>query len=681
VTHQPEAEGQGFSRREALKLAGAAGVAGVVVSSPGRAAAYGARVSGTAQRRAAVARAQRAVAQTVGSSHPLEPLSAAEIMGTFAVIEGDKRFPPGAFFPIVQLKEPRKQEVLAWSPGQPFRREAFANVYDPPSNALYEVVVDIRRGRVASWDARPGLQPAVYTTEYNDADALTRADGRWQSAMRSRGLDPRDVYLDVWAPGDIEIPPGVKPGTRLLRALSFFRGSLPNPYDRPIEGVLVTLDMNARSVVEVLDTGVRPVDMATSGSSPTTRSGLQPLVVTQPKGPSFQLDGHAVTWQNWHFRIGFGWREGLILHQIGYEQNGVVRPIIYRLSQNEIFVPYGIPDPTWAWRAAFDIGEYNLGQYAEPLQTGLDVPENAVFFDEVGPSDTGSAGGTVALPSAVAMYERDAGSLWDRTDPTTFVRDARFARELVVTSVYYNGNYTYGNEFIFRMDGGIDVHVNATGTTLNRGVRSAAEGNRYGTMVTPKTAAPIHQHYFNFRIDFDVDGTRNTVIEENVHSVSSAFANAFEVAETELSQEGNRDLNAATFRRWIVQSATKVNAVGAPTGYELEPADTTIPYAAPGFVPLKHAAMAQHPFWVTRYRDRELYSSGAYPNQGPPDDGLTKYAAGAQDISDADLVVWYTTAFTHLPDPENYPVLPTETIGFSMRPAGFFDQNPALDAP
>src|SRR5205823_10885594 len=125
----------------------------------------------------------------------------------------------------------------------------------------------------------------------------------------------------------------------------------------------------------------------------------------------------------------------------------------------------------------------NLGQFAVTQEKNVDVPENAVFFDDVLAGDTGSAGGAYVLPHAVAMYERDGGSLWQRTDPTTFVRDARFARELVVKTAYFIGNYTYEEEFIFHLDGSLDVHVNATGTTLNQGVNTTDEGNRYGTTV------------------------------------------------------------------------------------------------------------------------------------------------------------------------------------------------------
>ena len=61
-------------------------------------------------------------------------------------------------------------------------------------------------------------------------------------------------------------------GTRILKELSFYRGALPNPYDRPIEGVVVTLDMNKLKVVDFVDSGIRPVDTTTSGSSTTQRT-------------------------------------------------------------------------------------------------------------------------------------------------------------------------------------------------------------------------------------------------------------------------------------------------------------------------------------------------------------------------------------------------------------------------
>jgi primary-amine oxidase len=614
------------------------------------------------------------------ATNPLDPLTTDEVTTTFQVIQAYAKFPAGALFPIVKLKEPPKSEVQAWSPGQPFRREAFVNVYDSPKNHLFEAVVDLRAKAVLSWLAQPADQPAITVSEYSAADSIVRADTRWQTAMRNRGINPNDVYLDGWSPGDILLP-AVPAGTRLMRELSFFRGTLPNVYDRPIEGVVVTVDMNHQKVVDFIDTGIRPVNKTNSGSSATTRTGLQPLVVTQPNGPSFSIHGAAVSWQGWHFHVGFTPREGLILQQIGYEQNGKLRPIIYRISLDEIFVPYSVPDQNWAWRTAMDVGEYNLGQYAEALQAGVDVPGNAVFMDEVAGSDVAGPTPAVALPHAIALYERDGGSLWDRVDPSTAARDARFSRELVVVSTMAIGNYTYSLHYVFRMDGGINVEVGATGTTLNQGVDSVAAGDKYGTSVAPNIAAPSHQHFFNFRIDFDIDGTRNRAVEENTHSVSSSFQNAFVTDDTVLSTEQSRDANRATDRRWRVESATRKNALGKPTAYELQPIDVTQPYASSSFVPLQHAAFAQHQLWLSRYREGELYAAGDYPNQGPTGDGLQEFIAAKENIDGQDLVAWYTLGLTHLPSVEEYPVMTTDTISFALRPAGFFDQNPALDVP
>ena len=119
-------------------------------------------------------------ATTAQAGHPLDPLSADEINTALQVIEGYSKFPSGAFFPIVKLNEPAKNDILAWSPGKPFKREAFANVFDRTKNQLFEAVVDLNAQKVSSWKARPNMQPAVFLSEYTDGDALARTSKQWQ---------------------------------------------------------------------------------------------------------------------------------------------------------------------------------------------------------------------------------------------------------------------------------------------------------------------------------------------------------------------------------------------------------------------------------------------------------------------------------------------------------------------
>jgi primary-amine oxidase len=611
------------------------------------------------------------------ASGPLDPLSVAEISETFQVIESYGQFPRGAFFPYVGLQESSKSSVLAGTSV----RKALAQVYDEKANRLVEAVVNLPARTVESWTPKPGVEPAVFATDFVAADQLVRLDPRWKKAMADRGLKPGDVFLDIWAPGDGQTY-GVAPGTRLLRALSDYAGGLPNSYDRPIEGVVATVDMNRMKVIDVTDTGIRPVDTQSTGNADSPRTGLKPLVVTQPDGPSFQISGNDVTWQGWHFSVGFTAREGLVLRRIGYDDGSGVRPIIYRLALDDIYVPYALPDANWVWRTAFDVGEYNIAQYANALQKNVDVPENAVFLDENSASDTGSAGGVFALPHAVAIYERDAGTLWDRTDPVSFERDARLARELVVTWSFWIGNYIYSTHYVFRMDGGLDADVGLTGTTLDRGVgpNDTPPGDSYGSMIAKNIAAPFHQHFFNFRIDFDVDGVNNQVVEENTNSVPSTFGNAFDETRTVLTTEQARDQDPSHDRNWLVESTSKTNALGKPTAYELQIPSATTPYSDPSFPPLLRAPFAQHPIWVTAYKDGELYAAGDYPNQGSAGQGLSAYR-NSENVQGKDLVVWATVGVTHHPTVEEYPVMTTEMTGLSIRPNGFFSRNPALDAP
>ena len=83
---------------------------------------------------------------------------------------------------------------------------------------------------------------------------------------------------------------------------------------------------------------------------------VSPLVVSQPDGVSFRMDGRVLSWQNWRMRIGFNHREGLVLHEVGFHDAGRLRPVAHRLSFAEMIVPYRDTTIDHYRRTAFDIG-------------------------------------------------------------------------------------------------------------------------------------------------------------------------------------------------------------------------------------------------------------------------------------------------------------------------------------
>jgi primary-amine oxidase len=643
------------------------------------------------------------------ASHPLEPLTPAEFKASYQAVRAhfaSRGLPTDRLlFPAIFLDEPPKASVLAWSVGQDFSREARVQVMHYPTNRLWVAIVDLERQRVTSLQLQPrGTQPSVTADEFIVADELVRAHAPWQAAMRRRGVNPDNVYIDTWAPGDLDLPADVAATlpdgqqTRILRNISFHRGAPleafdpeapQNLYAKPIEGVIVTVDMNRRRVIHMVDSVFARV-ISESGNARVRRAPLKPLRVQQPQGTGIELAGRRVKWQNWSFYAVLSPREGLVLYDVRYDDRGRSRPVAYRLSLSEVYVPYGVPDNNWVFRTAFDVGEYFLATYAQTLEPNRDVPENALFLDAVFPMDTGPTAenptGTVDFPATVALYERDGGLLWTRTDPTNFIRETRFARELVVTWNAWIGNYIYGFDWIFRMDGSIEVRVNANGTLQPRGVAGGDEPTSPTVAVDGngvRVSGPNHQHFVNFRLDLDVDGTDNEVLQANVGRLQvPGFKNAFAARETRIDREGFDDVNPASARTWHVRSSSRRNALGEGTSYELVPGETAMPYSADDFEPLLRAQFAKHPFWVSRYRDGELYAAGDFPNQGNAGDGLPAFVGGRQALgTNTDLVIWYTAGFTHIPRPEDYPVMPQESIGFKLMPHGFFARNPALDAP
>ena len=159
--------------------------------------------------------------------------------------------------------------------------------------------------------------------------------------------------------------------------------------------------------------------------------------------------------------------------------------------------------------------------------------------------------------------------------------------------------------------------------------------------------------------------------------------NGMVMKETVLGTEAaaRRDMSMASARTWAVVNPSAQNALGSHTGYILVPGVNSLPYVGPASQVRQRAGFINHHFWATRYNPDEMYAGGAYPNQSLGGAGLTKWAANNESLSNQDVVVWYTMGVTHIPRPEEWPVMPVTHVGFKMIPGGFFSRNPALDVP
>ena len=156
--------------------------------------------------------------------------------------------------------------------------------------------------------------------------------------------------------------------------------------------------------------------------------------------------------------------------------------------------------------------------------------------------------------------------------------------------------------------------------------------------------------------------------------------------ETRLSTVGQaqRSIEPRTARYWKIVNPTARNALGQPVAYKLVPAGNAFPFFHEGSPQWLRGGFARWHLWATPYDPQERYAAGDYPNQQRGGgDGLPVYVERKKDqtLVETDLVVWYTLGSNHVVRPEDWPVMPVETVGFRLQPAGFFDGNPALDVP
>jgi primary-amine oxidase len=266
---------------------------------------------------------------------------------------------------------------------------------------------------------------------------------------------------------------------------------------------------------------------------------------------------------------------------------------------------------------------------------------------------------------------------------------------LVLTSYSTIDNYDYAFNWIFGQDGTIEVEVMLTGMMNIRNVKEQREDERahlghphLGHLVAPGVNAPNHQHFFSFRLDFDIDRPgNNTVLELNTESVPVGEGNqkgeAFSMTARPLrtEQEARRMLNLDSSRKWKVVTTRETNALGQLSGYALLPGENSIPFAAPDSAPRRKAGFINAHLWVTPYSPEEMFASGEYVNLNRGGEGLPKWTSANRTIEDRDIVIWYTLGVTHIPRTEDWPIMAVHSTGFRLVPAGFFTQNPALDLP
>jgi len=628
---------------------------------------------------------------TLDSMYPLDPVSPAEMEAAVRIFVASGKPQGKVAYSCAKLVEPKKEEYNRFKSGGPRpSRVVVISGVDETEDGGFEAYVNLSTGSLQECRRLPsdaiGGQAGMTSKDFTNVFKLVKKDPAWNEAIKKRGIDPATVEVDPW-PGGGYVPGDLPKGHRAWRLVFFQKlGELDNCYARPIHGLVAYADVTAMKVHRLEDRGVSelpttPYNFYTDALGPQ-RTDLKPIEVVQPEGPSFEVDGNHVKWAGWDFRIGTHPINGLVLHDVSFQN----RPIFYRASLSDMVVPYGSRDPQHTWKHVLDGSEANiLGVVTNPLKLGCDCLGEIHYFDV---DYLNHKGEPVKVENGICMHEEDAGIQWKHTDARTNVSEVRRGRRLVVSSFSTVGNYDYGWYWHLHLDGEIELEVKLTGILSVGGVDpKTGEDPQFTPLVAPGIAAPLHQHLFSVRLDWNLDGGPCSLEESNIEAMpvstenpdGSQFRVVSKVLETELAAQ--RDIAPEFNRSWKVVNRNSKNSLGKPVSYKILPGAAQRMFGQPNSAPGRRAAFGQHNLWATRFREGELMAAGENTVMALGGGGLPTYTKNNENIVDCDLVTWHTMGLTHVPRPEDWPVMPVEKARLNLIPVGFFDSNPVMDLP
>ena len=619
--------------------------------------------------------------------HPLEQISAEEINNAVKLCRSFDGFDGNALFVNISLVEPDKEFIRGYKQGDDCPRNLKIRGIDSNEDGGFVAIVDLQTNQVKSLDRVSKNAQVTYSmTEVFMTQELTKADERYQEALKRRGItDMSMVQIDPWPAGGI-VHESIEPGHRALKAISFLReNETDNAYAKPITGVISHVDLTLQKVTHIEDHGVVEMPKAharyDADSQPKLREQPKKIDITQPDGPGFEVEGNLISWEGWQVRASVNPDEGPVLHQLSLDG----RPILHRVALSDMVVPYGTADPMHSWKAVHDGTEYGFGTLVNSLTLGCDclgeihyMDANMLMFD----------GSVNTIESAICIHEEDYGIQWKHMDMNMLgANEVRRSRRLVISSIATIGNYDYGLFWYLYLDGTFQCEVKLTGivgiSTYDEKVHRKDQDFR----ISDELVAPIHQHLFCVRLDWDLEGGNNQLFESNVEALPISDDNPhgmqLSAVATHLKteSEAKRNVSSSSSRVWKVINANKTSSFGLPVGYKLLPGNTPTLLAHPDSPPGKRASFAKHNLWATPFHKDEQAAGGEYSVMHSGEGGLEDITSSDRDISECDLVTWHTFGVTHTPRPEDWPVMPVEYCGFHLIPVGFFEKNPTINLP
>lgn len=379
-----------------------------------------------------------------------------------------------------------------------------------------------------------------------------------------------------------------------------------------------------------------------------------PPVTVAPQGARFSVDNENkyVEWMGWSFYLGFKHDTGMVFHDIKYKG----QRILYELGMQEALAHYAGSDPTQANSAYLD-SLYGFGPFAFELLKGYDCPTYATYIN----SSFYVAETTHTHLNSICLFEYDADYPMSRHSTAKYVASTKNVY-FTVRSVSTIGNYDYMFTYTFFMDGSMGVEVRASGY-----IQSAfyAKNEDYGFKIHDQLSGSLHDHVINFKADFDILGTNNSVqlMDQVPFKTTYPWSKGVEYNTMKLERryletedEGRFDWASGAQEVLIVNEDQK-NKFGENRGFRVMPSAATGHLTIKDSNVLKNSARwAETDLSFSKAKDSEPRSANIFNtmDKANPPINFNDFFDG-ESIRKEDLVLWINLAMHHVPNTVCYP--------------------------
>lgn len=629
-------------------------------------------------------------------------------------------------FDYIGLIQPLKEKALYYlnhTNSTPPERRAEVRIYEVEKDKYTEFIILLEKNNVVKIIEKKVIKGARPTyKDYNEdtATSIALKDKRVIKALVDSGVtmeEMKNIAFDVNIDGRIYKARNCK-NTKECNKLqtddnvnitNILYRTTPRPhsyylipylkttpylnsfYNQPISDIMILYNALNNTIIKVYK-GNETIPVQNKNPDWNARPKGNPLnKVTntiETNKNNFTINDNVIEWSDWQFTISFHETFGLVLYNVSFlDRTGWIadsnsepirRDILYQANIAELITTYATNPKNQNQANILQLGEYTAGRFTRGQVKGIDYPEYASLLSFY---FTKPNGDVRLKKNIVSIYEKDPGFLW-RFNNFGENKQGQTGINLYVSTLYSVGNDDFTFSWIFSLDGKIKFEVCNSGVLRTLASKSDSAKSESDVLVQPNVITNSYCHNVVMRLDFAIDGVKNTICEVNYENKknNNPYGNVFMEKKKILKSEkkATRNQNFDLQRAWIVYNKKSINYMGNCRGYKLEPGFSMFKLYNPNQRMCKRANYLLNTINVSLHRDEEYYPTGKYPVESEKDTGIKKYIKNDEKIIDKDLVVWYSFGTSNKPSLENYPYVNKKTFDFSITPHNFFNENPAL---